>query len=254
MTGGFPNAVRRMYQKVGYRGAVLIHMLIAQLLAVSCAMFGSWLLKGYIDSHIVILAVVIPLLLVPLHSIFDLRILFQLERSEQSLLQIAVRDSLTGAYARQHLLARAQHEVERAWRRQSPLALLVVDIDRFKQINDNHGHAVGDTVLISFVRKCRNVIRHVDILGRLGGDEFVLVLPECTKAQALRAAERIRKFASGRDEGKGISYTVSIGVAVLGPKDNNLEKLMHAGDQALYEAKQAGRDRLHFAGANPGET
>lgn len=246
---GLQDAVRRFYQRVGYRGAVLIHMLVAQVLAMGCAIIGSVLLKGQVDQDIVLLAAIVPLILVPLHSIFDLRLLFQLERSEQSLLQIAVRDSLTGAYTRQHLLARAQHEVERAWRRQSPLALLLIDIDRFKQINDTNGHAVGDTVLISFVRKCRNVIRHVDILGRLGGDEFVLVLPECTKAQALRAAERIRKFASGRDEGKGVSFTVSIGVAVLGSGTPNLEKLMHAADQALYEAKQAGRDRLHLAGA-----
>jgi diguanylate cyclase (GGDEF)-like protein len=249
---GLPDAVRRLYQKIGYRGAVLLHIVIAQMLAMVCALVGSWYLKGRIDRDIVVLAAVIPLVLVLIHSVLDLRLLFQLEHSEQSLLQIAVRDSLTGAYTRQHLLARAQHEVERAWRRPSPLALLVVDIDRFKQINDNHGHAVGDTVLISFVRKCRNVIRHVDLLGRLGGDEFVLVLPECTKEQALRAAERIRKFASDRDTGKGVSYTLSIGVAVLSPEVNNLENLIHAADQALFVAKQAGRDRSHLAGADQG--
>lgn len=249
---GLPDAVRRLYQRIGYRGAVLLHMFVAQLLAIGCAVAGSWLLKGHLDHDIVLLAAVVPLILVPLHAIFDLRLLFQLERSEQSLLQIAVRDSLTGAYARQHLLVRAQHEVERALRRGAPLALLIVDIDRFKQVNDNHGHAAGDTVLIAFVRRCRNVIRHVDILGRLGGDEFVVVLPECTQAQALRAAERIRKFASSRDDGKGPPFTVSIGVAVLGPAANNLETLMHAADQALYEAKQAGRDRMQLAGAEPG--
>jgi diguanylate cyclase (GGDEF)-like protein len=246
---GFPASLRRLYRRVGFRGTALLHLLVAELLAVGFALAGSWLLKGRLDRDLVLLAAVIPMLLVPLHAFFDLRLLFQLESSEQSLLQIAARDSLTGAYTRQHLLARAQQEVERAWRRQSPLALLVMDVDRFKQINDVHGHAAGDTVLVSFVRKCRNVIRHVDILGRLGGDEFVLVLPECTQAQALRAAERIRKFATSRDEGKGVGYTVSIGVAVLGPEANNLEKLMHAADQALYEAKQAGRDRLHLAGA-----
>jgi diguanylate cyclase (GGDEF)-like protein len=187
------------------------------------------------------------MIMVPLHSLFDLRLLFQLERSEQSLLKIAVRDSLTGAYARQHLLARAEQEVERAQRRGAPLALLVIDIDRFKQINDTGGHASGDEVLISFVRKCRIVIRQVDVLGRLGGDEFVLVMPDCTKAQALRAAGRIRKFATGREGGSDVAFTVSIGVAILGPAANSLKKLLHAADQALYEAKQGGRNGLCVA-------
>lgn len=241
----FSDRIRRFYRRTGYRKAVLIHVLVAQAFALALAVIGSGLLKGRVDPHIVVLALVIPMIMVPLHSLFDLRLLFQLERSEQSLLKIAVRDSLTGAYARQHLLARAEQEVERAQRRGAPLALLVIDIDRFKQINDSFGHASGDQILREIVELGREGVRREECLARYGGDEFVVVMPETGIEGARIVAERTRSRVEGhhfRCSGREIPVTISVGVTTLSAEMHDADAMLAAADTQLYAAKMAGRN------------
>jgi diguanylate cyclase (GGDEF)-like protein len=125
--------------------------------------------------------------------------------------------------------------------------VLTFDIDHFKQVNDAHGHLVGDRVLIRLAHACQAALRHGDLLGRTGGEEFLVVLPDTRLAQALPIAQRLRAASSGLDlsdiPGQA-PVTVSLGLAELRPTDADLVDLLARADGALYRAKSAGRDRI----------
>ena len=133
-----------------------------------------------------------------------------------------------------------------------PVAVLMGDLDHFKQINDEHGHLVGDETLKQASRFMRSNIRPYDSLGRYGGDEFIVVLPGCNQAQARVVAERIRQRFSSETlmlNGQTIKVTISQGVAATDTvNEKNPEALIQAADAALYQAKNAGRNRVATAG------
>ena len=170
---------------------------------------------------------------------------------ELELRQIASRDLLTGSLSRRASLDRAASEVERARRHGRPLSLAILDIDRFKAINDTYGHPAGDKVIKQMASLCLSAKRQSDIFGRFGGEEFVLLLPESSAAQAMVVAERIRtRFADMRhDLGAPAFATVSVGIAALDPNALGLESLIERADLALYAAKNAGRNRCRLASA-----
>jgi diguanylate cyclase (GGDEF)-like protein len=168
---------------------------------------------------------------------------FQLELELEVL---ATRDSLTGAHNRRSFLHLAGLELDRARRTTRPFSLLMVDIDRFKSINDTHGHPVGDEVIRTLARTCQGALRSVDVLGRLGGEEFAIVLPETGTEGALRVAERLRRSLAETVvpvDGKALTFTVSMGVAEWRPGEG-LDPLLSRGDQALYAAKNTGRNKV----------
>jgi diguanylate cyclase (GGDEF)-like protein len=123
-----------------------------------------------------------------------------------------------------------------------------MDLDGLKVVNDTHGHAVGDELLLAFVRTCRERLREGDIIGRLGGDEFAVLLPETTAAQAESIAQRIRAAFEQVTLGEGgvrVEPSVSVGVAVIATTGRvTLEEFLRDADRALYEAKRAGRNRV----------
>lgn len=169
------------------------------------------------------------------------------KRQEQELRRLASTDSLTGALNHGHFMQKAAAEMRRAQRYRHPLALLMLDADHFKQINDTQGHAAGDQVLRELVATLGQELRENDLLGRLGGEEFAAMLPETDHQAANLVADRLRQRLAalvfpGRAGEFGI--TVSIGVAILGTVDKNLEDLLKRADQALYQAKEMGRDRV----------
>lgn len=170
---------------------------------------------------------------------------------EQELERQAHTDSLTGATGRSHFLALAEQELVRTRRYGHPLALLMLDIDHFKEVNDTHGHPAGDLALQMLVQICRQKLRDVDILGRLGGEEFCILMPETGSEQAFQAAERLRQAISEvevpLEQKLPLHLTVSIGVAILGDTDTGVSMLLRHVDQALYEAKQAGRNKVCMA-------
>ena len=168
---------------------------------------------------------------------------------ELELRQIASRDLLTGALSRRAWLDRAASEVARARRHRRPLSLAILDIDRFKAINDTYGHPSGDKVIKKMASLCLSTKRHSDIFGRFGGEEFVLLLPESDAGDALAVAERIRtRFAdTPHDLGAPAFATVSVGVAALDPDAAGLESLIEQADLALYAAKNAGRNLCRLA-------
>jgi diguanylate cyclase (GGDEF)-like protein len=165
---------------------------------------------------------------------------------EEELRRAASIDSLTGTNNRRHFLVLCDKERQRARRYGRPMALFLIDVDRFKRINDNHGHAAGDQVLKQFVAACLESLRPQDILGRLGGEEFGVVLPECTADAAARVAERLRRALAAVEvplPGGALRFTVSIGVADW-PPQQPLETAMEHADKALYAAKSGGRNRV----------
>jgi two-component system cell cycle response regulator len=176
--------------------------------------------------------------------------------------RLAVTDGLTGVGNYRLLLSQLGRELERATRFDHPLALLMVDLDRFKAVNDDYGHQRGDAALIELARRLDSTVREIDTLVRYGGEEFALVLPETGRTGAERAARRIlsavrdRPFRAGAD-GPALSLSVSVGIALFPGDGRDGTALLSGADAALYEAKAAGRDTYRLAPtprAEPGGT
>ena len=171
----------------------------------------------------------------------------ELEQVRQHLEEQSRIDELTNAYNRAYLEEALQAELQRSRRFRHPFTLLFLDLDHFKRVNDDFGHACGDFVLKRSAGLVRGAIRPADILGRYGGEEFAVGLVECDESTAVRIAERIREaIARARllYEGHEIVITVSIGVSMLRPEIEKIETLLAQADSALYQAKAAGRNRV----------
>ena len=168
-----------------------------------------------------------------------------IERHEQSLLgalgDLASTDELTGCSVRRVLRQRTEQEIERALRSGSPLSLLMIDVDRFKAVNDSFGHVVGDRVLAAVGKVLVDNVRTFDVASRLGGDEFALLLPETGPRGAVAVAERIVRDLAGRGE---VPVTLSIGVSSLDRSMPTREHLFDEADMALYQVKRSGRDAI----------
>jgi diguanylate cyclase (GGDEF)-like protein len=171
------------------------------------------------------------------------------ERTTQILQQIARQDELTGVFNRRYLLDKVRHELSRMSRRNSnSLILMMLDIDNFKVVNDQYGHAAGDALLKSFTAQLSEILREPDILGRYGGEEFCVLLPDTNLDKGLQVAERLRIAAKNAQisvDGETLQRSVSIGVAHASEDAlPELDKLFLEADRALYQAKQQGRDRI----------
>jgi diguanylate cyclase (GGDEF)-like protein len=181
-------------------------------------------------------------------------ILLQRSLMHQQLAAAARTDPKTGLLNATAWQREADGEVTRALRSVTPLALLLIDVDHFKRVNDSHGHLRGDEVLRALAAELRQQVRESDVVGRFGGEEFTVLLPRTDAAGACRIAERLRSSAGGLSigaEAARINVTVSIGVSVLSQHGNDLFELLAAADVALYRAKDAGRNqvRLYSPGA-----
>ncbi|NLG18196.1 MAG: diguanylate cyclase [Fibrobacter sp.] len=159
----------------------------------------------------------------------------------------AETDSLTGLFNHRHFFEAAAHELNRAIRYRHPLSALMIDIDHFKSVNDNHGHASGDRVLIAISNLCRQLFRNIDIIGRYGGEEFVVLLPETPVFIAREVAERLRKAVAETviscNRGH-LSVTISVGIAPLCSGTETTNSLIEKADLALYRSKHLGRNRI----------
>jgi two-component system cell cycle response regulator len=173
----------------------------------------------------------------------------QLRASVTQTIEMAVTDALTGLHNRRYLDSHLQTLFDRAVARRRPLSVMITDLDRFKTVNDTHGHDGGDDVLREFARRLRKNVRGIDLACRFGGEEFVVVMPDTDGAVAEKVAERIRAeiaqmpFVVG-DAGETIEVTVSIGVSSMLKGLDSVAGLMKRADLALYEAKSAGRNRV----------
>jgi diguanylate cyclase (GGDEF)-like protein len=175
----------------------------------------------------------------------------------QKVSDMANRDGLTGLYNARFFHEALERELERTKRTGRTLSILIFDVDWFKRINDRHGHPMGDQVLQHVSRIARSVLRGYDVLARYGGEEFIVMLSDATGSQALMLAERLRKFVEQRpyvtDEDDVIKATVSVGVAMAQPPFDKKD-LISLADQALYRAKETGRNRVVLSKPAPAES
>ncbi len=156
----------------------------------------------------------------------------------------AVTDALTGLGNRHWMHDMFERELLRANRNDDKLCLMMVDVDRFKNFNDEHGHIVGDRILSAVADSLREHLRPTDLLARFGGDEFAVLLPGATLEQATETAERLRERIEIRSEARLPSpVTISVGVTSAS-KSDDLDRLVHRADEAMYEAKDQGRNRV----------
>ena len=172
----------------------------------------------------------------------------QLQLQSQTFEKMANTDALTGASSRRFFIEMAKREIARCSRSEASLALMMMDIDHFKAINDTHGHAVGDQVIAGLASVCLEQLREIDMLGRLGGEEFGILLPEIDIEGALVVAERLRSVLQTLmiplPTGDEVHFTVSIGICMLANGQDDYETLMRNADNALYGAKEGGRNRV----------
>jgi diguanylate cyclase (GGDEF)-like protein len=166
--------------------------------------------------------------------------------AKEALRREASRDGLTGLWNRKAILDILERDLLRAERDHEPVGLIMIDVDHFKAINDSRGHAAGDTVLRIIASGIAAVVRPYDSVGRCGGEEFLIVAPGCGLAEAWDLAERVRNHIAGCSimlAGSPVQVSLSLGIAT-GDSAADSEKLLHAADAALYQAKNAGRNRV----------
>ncbi len=184
----------------------------------------------------------------------------QLRTSLKSGLEAAVCDPLTGLHNRRYALPHLARLVERAQRSEKPLAIMLADMDHFKQINDQYGHAAGDVVLVETAHRLRENLRAVDLVARIGGEEFLVVLPNATLPNARNAAKRLCELIHGASfelpgNAESINVSISIGLTVYDPVAGHFlseeqvspAALIARADEALYSAKEKGRNRVTLA-------
>ncbi len=164
--------------------------------------------------------------------------------AQMKLKKLATCDYLTGVFNRMAILQRVQEEIYKCNRDGGVFSIILLDIDKFKTINDTYGHLVGDKVLIQFTKLVQSVLRKYDKLGRIGGEEFLIFLLNCNNNEAYRISERIRKTLENspvRVDDIELKVTASFGVSSWDPKiHKNLDDLLKAADKAVYEAKERG--------------
>ncbi len=179
----------------------------------------------------------------------------ELETANARLQTLSHTDALTGAWNRRYFDAVGRRALERALKDESVVAVLAIDFDHFKRVNDTHGHAVGDRVLIAAVDRMAGQLRPTDVLARIGGEEFAVLLPECDPDHVLDVAERLRAAMAAAPfrarTHTTVPVTISIGVALKCPEptegmapEEHLEALLRTADRRLYRAKAAGRNRV----------
>ncbi|WP_109123541.1 GGDEF domain-containing protein [Dyella sp. C11] len=175
--------------------------------------------------------------------------LLRIKRSQLRFKRLATRDSLTGVHSRQHFVDEAELALRAAAKSTRTACLVLMDLDHFKDVNDTHGHAVGDLVLKRAVAACQHHLGRHDVFGRLGGEEFAVFMPACSASQARDRAERIRQAISATPlwgETRHVIISASFGVSSTDRSGFDMRQLMIDADNALYQAKREGRNRVVY--------
>jgi two-component system cell cycle response regulator len=177
----------------------------------------------------------------------------ELRQSVTNTLALAVTDELTGLYNRRYFDRHLSLMLEKAREQDRDMAVMLIDMDFFKSVNDTHGHDIGDAVLREFAQRLRRNIRGVDLACRFGGEEFVVLMPDTDFRQAQGVAERVRMSVAERSfetgAGRALTVTVSVGVALNEHLTDTPETILKRADVALYRAKREGRNRVVFDAA-----
>ena len=196
------------------------------------------------------LAIIIPSIIASTASYINLSLYFELEQSRQEIHILANTDDLTQIFNRRHFFELAERELERSRRNGDSLAIVLFDIDDFKNVNDSHGHLTGDFVLQDICQVCKTIVRPYDVFARFGGEEFIFLLPNTNATRAQAVADRLRSLISKRTviyKETTVQITISVGLAVFNPQKDTLDDLISRADSALYVAKRMGKNRLEVS-------
>lgn len=237
----------------GWAEAAIVAASLAGSLGLTAMTLGAFDDAGVSWEFPMAIATIVPLMVATPVAVVLMGLLRKLEQARAEAHHLANTDLLTETFNRRRWVDIAERALKRAAATGTPMVLLVLDVDRFKQVNDAHGHSVGDAVLRTVADACRERLRPGDALARWGGEEFVMLLPHTALEHGVSAAERIRAAVSAlvvRD--LGLQVTVSIGVVAepAAAAGYDLDQLVHLADRAMYAAKQAGRNQVQVAEAN----
>lgn len=276
-------ACQRFLQWGGVWGGTLVLTAVATAFsALYSTVLILWLEPKNFQQMIVV-GLLVPILLTPPIAFIVMTLLNALSAAHKTVQLLADRDVLTDAYTRRYFLSKVNERLSRENASTAVDSVVLLDVDNFKRINDQHGHPVGDAVLRAISQTCRNSLREKDIFARYGGEEFVLLLQDATPQQALDVAERIRlaihQIRVQAPNGEQVSVSASFGIAgsvipeaalattpVAGKAGSvkrdavslstadaartagrSIERILSAADKALYEAKHRGKDRTILA-------
>ncbi|MEX8495795.1 GGDEF domain-containing protein [Sphaerotilus sp.] len=246
-------AVARWVRRVGVQRATVV--LVGLSVVTSEVLTLAWhLVSGWsLHSQGLIIAALVPVPIASLCAGYTLQLIVALDQAMRRLEALAMTDSLTGVRNRRCFMQAAALEFERATRHARPMAVVLIDVDHFKGINDRHGHQCGDQALIEIAQACQGTLRKTDLLARFGGEEFIVLLPETGQREAVRLAERMRNAVAADlrlpDHPRPGAVTISLGAVALSRSTPTLDVLIQAADQSLYDAKRAGRNRVHTQAA-----
>lgn len=231
----------------GFAVVMLCWFLVCVLRTITVEFHENWILSGYLVSQVLWPGIMAA------YGLFA--ITGYLEETQQRLKAEAVLDPLTGQLNRRGLTEAVNSSLAYLQRHQQPAALLMLDLDHFKRVNDQFGHDGGDLVLVQTALAIKTMLRQSDVLARFGGEEFLVFLPAANRDMAAATAQRlldgIRQLEWPASMPEDYQLTISIGVSVFGP-DYDFGRQLRLADQALYRAKQNGRDRIEFAGIAAG--
>jgi len=241
------------FKNIGVVPTSIVLTIVASLISVGTAIIVLTMINIEIRPYSIILSTVIPVIIVPLFSVLILRLTFQLGEAQEKLHMLSITDDLTGVKNRRYFSEVATQECARAKRYGIEFAILMFDIDGFKQINDTFGHMVGDEVLQAVSRVCQNVIRQTDVFARWGGDEFIILVRQSAEVNLMAMVERIK--AEFRQNilvinGEKIQITISIGGQRSEEGCEDFNKIISRADKALYAAKEKGVNRFVMGGEN----
>ena len=245
---------QRKVLALGPLRATLLLTAVVALLAVAISQALWWWAGGGMPALAAAVTFICAGVITPLVAWPLLRLLSDLEATRVQLDILATRDELTGVSNRRQFLVQADREWARCRRYDMDAAVLMIDVDHFKTVNDEHGHLAGDLMLREIARAIGDTLRQPDLLGRFGGEEFIVFLPHADPLGALDAAERIRERVARlvlEWRAKAIRATVSVGVVKLEPAHDSLGMLIAEADLALYAAKSAGRNCVRTSPGRP---
>ncbi len=227
-------------------------MMLGTTIAITTSVLVMAVLPGSRDFfwYNMIVAVVSPLVSAPGLTLVALSMVYQLNAAQTALTLAAETDALTGVSNRRSFMAQAELAFAQTQAGGPPFAVIMLDIDHFKAINDNHGHIVGDDVLRDVAHACKAALRGTDCFARFGGEEFVALLRVTDTASAAVVAEGLRKTVAALafENRTPPAVTVSLGVAGYLPGSESLHDILNEADRQLYAAKAAGRNRVMVAG------
>jgi diguanylate cyclase (GGDEF)-like protein len=242
--------MRKYFSRLGRNGTVFAITLASVLISAGVTWVMIIIMNQIgVDVHTastLFVGISVPMIVAPTVSWAFVGMTMKIHQLEEEMRRLATQDSLTGLLNRHGFMERAEYFVKIAERGDLEFSVLFIDLDYFKEINDQYGHAVGDRVLASFGDIVRSNLRESDLACRLGGDEFLFFLPKTTSEQGWNFSERLHNALRQKKDfnGKPIRYTASMGLTSYPEiKTGNLEELFKAADKALYRAKMKGKNQ-----------